>query len=716
MVINTPVPPALAARGTWESGDIRFFAVERICRDGLALSAVDGASSLSVLGQGSAAPQNTIAVGARLHTTAAALPVSGDPNSRLPAADYGPALAALTTFTLTVQTAPLAADTNNNGVHEAGEYFDVYVFQEHLYFSQGLTPGGTVVVTHAGLPANQELGYTSGVVEDCRLATFDTPRDSPGVVSSAVLTAGVMPAASVNYWVYALPANGALHQNGTALTVGQSFTQDDVSAGRITYLPAGGAAGFDRVRYGTAGTTRVSVSSAGAAGNGASREVAVSGDGRYVAFVSAAGNLVGDDNNTCVTFGGTVPEPCPDVFVRDVAAGTTTRVSVSSAGVQSNGESSQPAISADGRYVVFVSAATNLVAGDTNACAADGYTTPGTCPDVFVHDWQTGTTTRVSVGPGGAQANRQVGRPAISADGRYVAFVSEATTLALNDTNGFADVFVRDLAGSTTVRVSVSTAGVQQNDGSASAAISAAGRFVAFDSFADNLLDGALDGNTGSDIFLRDRDTDGDGVLDEPGAVSTSRVSLRDGGLAEANGSGGGSFLPAVSADGRYVAFRSYSTDLVSGDAINAGDIFLRDRQAHTTRRVSVNAIGQEVNGFSFDSPALSADGRFVAFLDSSNALGAGDSNVAPDIFVYDRETGAVRLASASSAGTLGNNGSTGPAISADGRYVSFTSFADNLVANDDNATADVFLRYVERYETLGIVVRHRLYAPLIRR
>ena len=160
---------------------------------------------------------------------------------------------------------------------------------------------------------------------------------------------------------------------------------------------------------------------------------AISGDGRFVAFVSAATNLVTGDNNNAA-----------DIFVRDRQAGTTTRVSVTSTGGQANGASSDPAISADGRYVAFVSRATNLVAGDTNGVR-----------DVFVHDRQTGATTRISVNSSENQGNAESLAPSLSADGRYVAFASSASNLVTGDTNSTSDVFVRDRQAGTTTRVSV---------------------------------------------------------------------------------------------------------------------------------------------------------------------------------------------------------------------------------------------------------------------
>ncbi len=271
----------------------------------------------------------------------------------------------------------------------------------------------------------------------------------------------------------------------------------------------------DRV---TGKTERVSVSSRDTQANGDSgrRGLAISADGRYVAFDSEASNLVGEDTNECFSPlrahspNDRVHYNCGDVFVHDRVTGTTTRVSVSNSGKQANGASSEPSISADGRYVAFSSEASNLVAGDTNSCGRMN------CPDVFVRDRATGTTTRVSVSNGGKQASGPSFEPSISADGRYVAFASYAANLVADDTNTcptvgqrvkFAcpDVFVRDRATGKTDRVSVSNSGKQANGYSDNPAISADGHVVAFSSAASNLVDG--DTNKLRDVFARDRAT-----------------------------------------------------------------------------------------------------------------------------------------------------------------------------------------------------------------
>jgi Tol biopolymer transport system component len=281
----------------------------------------------------------------------------------------------------------------------------------------------------------------------------------------------------------------------------------------------------------------VSVRSNGDQANGASSSPSISADGRYVVFTSDATNLVPGDTNGV---GG--------VFVRDRSTGTTSMVSLRSDGDQSNAGGYDPSISADGRYVVFTSLATNLVPGDTNGKA-----------DVFVHDRSTGTTSRVSVRSNGDQANnRRSDEPSISADGRYVAFVSGAANLVRGDTNGKADVFVHDRQTGTTSRVSVRSNGDQVNWPSLDPSISAHGRYVAFRSGAANLVPGDTNGK--ADVFVHDRQTG-----------TTRRVSVRSNG-DQANGY---SHAPSISADGRYVAFHSYATNLVSSDTNGMPDVFV---------------------------------------------------------------------------------------------------------------------------------------------
>ena len=404
-------------------------------------------------------------------------------------------------------------------------------------------------------------------------------------------------------------------------------------------------------------TERVSVASDGTEGNGYSWNPAISGDGRFVAFESYTDNLVPGDTNEIW-----------DVFVHDRQTGTTERVSVASDGTQGNDESSDPAISGAGRFVAFESPADNLVPGDTNEMW-----------DVFVHDRQTGTTERVSVASDGTEGNDDSSAPAISADGRFVAFHSLADNLAPGDTNGLTDVFVHDRQTGTTKRVSVASDGTEGNETSAFPAISGAGRFVAFHSLADNLVTGDTNGEW--DVFVHDRQTG-----------TTERVSVASDGSQSNCYPYCDGRTPSISADGRFVAFLSRADDLVLGDTNEIWDVFVHDRQTGTTERVSVASDGTEGNNDS-KTAAISADGRFVAFHSAADNLVPGDTNYGFEVFVHDRLSGETERVSVASDGSQGNGGSAQPAISGDGRFVAFASGADNLVPGDTNGAWDVFVR-----------------------
>jgi len=401
--------------------------------------------------------------------------------------------------------------------------------------------------------------------------------------------------------------------------------------------------------------TRLSVDSAGNQANDSSVNPSISADGRFVAFESYASNLVpGDTNNT------------NDIFVRDLSTNTTTRVSVDSAGNQGNKVSSQPSISADGRFVAFYSDASNLVPGDTNNLA-----------DIFVRDLLTNTTTRVSVDSAGNQGNLVSSDPSISANGRFVAFQSQGSNLVPGDTNNTNDIFVRDLLTNTTTRVSVDSAGNQANSDSYYPSISADGRFVAFGSNSSNLVPG--DPNNRFEIFVRDLSTN-----------TTTRVSVDSAG----NLGNGYSYTPSISADGRFVAFYSDASNLVPADTNNSPDVLVRDLSTNTTTRVSVDSAGNLGNGDSY-LPSISADGRFVAFYSDASNLAPGDTNNSPDIFMRDLLTNTTTRLSVDSAGNQGNadtRGFASPSISADGRFVAFSSSASNLVPGDTNNTRDVFV------------------------
>jgi Tol biopolymer transport system component len=304
--------------------------------------------------------------------------------------------------------------------------------------------------------------------------------------------------------------------------------------------------------------------------------------------------------------------------------------------------------------------------------------------DCFVHDRQTGQTTRVSVSSLGVQGNSFSSGGSISADGRYVAFQSDASNLVPGDGNGMTDCFVHDLQTGATTRVSVNSAGVEATGffGSFNASISADGRHVAFDSFAANLVAG--DGNNEFDCFVHDLDT---GV--------TARVSVDSSGV-EGNADSG---APTLSENGRYVAFGSDATNLVAGDLNGADDCFVHDRQTGQTTRVSVDSGGIEGNGPS-GLPMISSyrNARYVAFTSSASNLVTGDGNGVRDCFVHDRVTGETTRVSVDSAGVEGNGNSsslvfTGAlSISSTGRHVAFQSDASNLVAGDGNGATDVFV------------------------
>jgi len=459
-------------------------------------------------------------------------------------------------------------------------------------------------------------------------------------------------------------------------------------------------------------TTRVSVDSAGNQATGGmygSLMPTLSADGRYVAFFSHATDLVpGDTNNVA------------DVFVHDRTTGATWRVSVSHTGAEAMYGVSDysPFISADGRYVAFSSTASNLVPDDTVACGGGWI---GTCQDIFVHDRdfdgdgifdETGpgerTTVLVSVASDGSHGNgrsrNDIG--SISPDGRWVTFSSEATNLAAGDANGFEDVFIHDRdadqdgvfdetgAGErATVQISVGPDGLGGNGRSWSPTASADGRFVAFESEACNLIPGDCvtsgDTNGVGDIFLRDRDTDADGIYDEPGASATIRVSV-DAAGAEANAN---SFEAMLSADGGTVVFASRAGNLVPGDNNSKTDIFAWDRITGRVTAISTTPSGRVSGGHS-GSPKTTPDGRFVVFIAQTGDLVGGTPGSPFDSYLHDRLTGlTVRIHVDAAGGPADQQNHGSPALSADGSVVAFASFATDLVAGDSNGMPDVFVR-----------------------
>jgi Tol biopolymer transport system component len=403
-------------------------------------------------------------------------------------------------------------------------------------------------------------------------------------------------------------------------------------------------------------TTRVSVDPSFADGNGASIRPSLSANGRFVAFESAADNLIAGDTNSAV-----------DVFLRDLGMGVDLRVSVASDGSESDGDSHiyRQAVSADGRYVAFESIATNLVPGDTNGVW-----------DVFVRDTLNGTTERVSVDAFGAEADRDCAIAAISADGRYIAFTSAADNLAPNKTSFYNDIFMHDRTTGATTLASSDSSGNQGGSWSVIPSISGDGRYVAFYGNASNLVPG--DNNATFDAFVHDM-TSG----------ATTRISVDSAGN-EANSFSHG---PAISTDGRYVAFCSAASNLVASDTNGVQDVFVRDLQSGTTEIVSRGLDGSEANGPSFPA-GISDDGSHVVFTSSASNLVANDTNGADDTFVFNRTSATTARVNIHSDGAEANANSMAYAatISGDGQLVAFASIATNLVDDDTNGLEDVFV------------------------
>lgn len=405
----------------------------------------------------------------------------------------------------------------------------------------------------------------------------------------------------------------------------------------------------------TAETIRVSVDSNGVEGNGHSFAASISADGRLVAFASDASNLVAGDTNGY-----------DDIFVYDRETGRTRLVSRSSSGDLANGHSAAPAISPDGRFVAFESNATNLAGSDT-----------GGNRNIFIRDREKGRTRMVSLTSAGAPPNGFSITPSLSPDGRFVVFESTAANMVGGDTNGVQDIFIRDREAGTTRRISVSSSGVQASQRSDNPSVSADGRFVVFDSPAPDLVPGDTNGDW--DVFIRDRET-----------RRTRRVSLS----STEDESDGFSSSPSISRSGRFVAFWSNGSNLVLGDTNFVADVFVRDRETGLTTRVSVSTALTQANGGSV-APSISAGGRYIAFQsDASNLVGGEDTNGLTDIYVHDRGTGETKRASVNSAGTIqANDNCYSPAISADGRYIAFESDASSLIVGDTNGHRDVYLR-----------------------
>ena len=387
---------------------------------------------------------------------------------------------------------------------------------------------------------------------------------------------------------------------------------------------------------------RISLASNGVESNGYSSGVSIADDGRYIIFSSDATNLVPNDTNNST-----------DIFIYDRTNQTVELINIAPNNTEADAPVSIGSISGNSRYITFASNASNLVANDTNQQR-----------NIFVYDRVEKTTERISVASEGTQANDLNLFNAISDDGRYVAFESMASNLVANDTNGQRDIFIRDRVEKTTERVNVASDGTQANNHASLHSISDDGRYITYCSNASNLV--ANDTNKQSDVFVYDRVE-----------KTTERISVASDGT-QANGY---SHFGSISGDGRYVAFESAANNLVANDTNNRTDIFVYDRVEKTTERVNVAIDNAGSNGDSYGA-SISDDGRYIAFLSEADNLVVDDTNERADIFVYDRVEQTTKRF----------DGNSFPTISGNGEYVVFNSSLDNLVLDDTNQAGDVFL------------------------
>jgi len=439
-------------------------------------------------------------------------------------------------------------------------------------------------------------------------------------------------------------------------------------------------------------TNRLSLSEAGEQGSGDSQALpwSTSCGGRRVAFHSAAQNLTPIDGNGLL-----------DVFVRDVPSNMTIPVSVASNGNEmGDGASRNAGISSDGRYACFMSAATNLCA-DTN----------GAVEDIFVRDLQTGTTCIVSVSSSGAQGDLRSSTPSISSTGRFVVFESLATNLDeslpmhLLPSGSQTEVYIHDRdadedgvfdePGSILTRIaSIDSGRTMIGERCENPTVSSDGRRVAFEAQSSLHPD---DMNVLIDCYVHDRDSDGNGIFDEPGLVVTAPVSRNTMGST----GDGNSARPFLSANGLWIAFMSEASDLLPGGDTNGDyDAYYCGLAGFplVSTLVRVSELPGHVEAASPDVQyvSISGEGRFIAF-DSTASLLPRDTNAHRDVFLYDTMSSTLQLMSVNNRGQPGNDFSGLPSVSPDGVAVSFSSVASNLVSGDTNEALDVFLRDISR-------------------
>lgn len=419
---------------------------------------------------------------------------------------------------------------------------------------------------------------------------------------------------------------------------------------------------------------RLSVSASGAQGNLESQRPSVSDDGTRVTFESAASNLVPDDMPDDV-----VPDTNErtDVFLADRTAGTITRLNLSATDAQPDVPSLRPAISGDGAFVAFQSFSDIFASDDDNNTS-----------DIFLVEVATGDITLVSRNTAGDVGSGGSVDASVNRDGTRIAFASAAPNLVDNDTNGMADIFVRDRETGTTVRVSVHTDGTEADFSSSAPVISRDGRWVAFASLATNLVDNDTNGDTdptdGEDVFLHDLDNG-----------TTIRVSVATSG---AQGDAR-SRRPAIGgSDNELIAFVSEATTLAPlEDFDGLDDVYVHDRTTSVTTLVSFDADNTLSATAASSNPSVSEDGLFIAFeSDATNLTETTDDNAARDVFIRDMTAQTNFLISQNDDGVIGDNESFSPKLNADATVLVMESKAENFAASDTNMFSDIFLRIID--------------------
>ncbi len=531
----------------------------------------------------------------------------------------------------------------------------------------GVTPSAT-----QSLSAGATVTYTLNFTGSNTFAVGDTTPTSAimgaGTSTQFAIDLCILTGAtqSVNMTVSGLPSNATASFAPNPASVGCSGAASTATVTTSTSTPPGIYSlvfiGTNQDGYSTSNTLHtpltvdvppvsptqvVSLSNSGTQGNGQSGALgtndfvsnAVSGNGRFVAFLSSATNLVQNDTNSQ-----------QDIFVRDLQLGTTTRVSVASNGTQADNESLLPSISWDGQYVSFSSLADNLVAGSV----------PGQ-QGVYLHDMTSGTTTRLDLAPNGTVGNNTACCSSVSDDGRFIAFASAATNLMAGVSG--ENVYRYDMKTQLLSLASVASDGVTVGGGT-SPQISADGRFVAFTSYATNLVTGVTNGK--NNAFVHDFVTGqtvqvnvaSDGTPDNCGILFTAAIPV------------------SISADGRYLAFISCGNTLVPGLA-NPYEYYTAYIHDMNTGQTSALSADPQNNAISVGNMGtLSADGRFVSF---------------GSTYLEDRTTGDFTLLNVAADGSGGNGAAYVATISMDGSSAVFSSDSTNLVANDTNTNSDVF-------------------------